>query len=125
MLQVQDPGGAGDISPWTMSSVLPSPMRDKVGHLTTRSISGLVPFHLRCGLSPPCLRFAVVVPDPLRRIGPRTTQDSVPDCWLGFAGAAIADRMILCASRRTSHRTGLVGLTSGSSGPRGEANESP
>jgi len=37
---------------------------------------------------------------------PDTTQDSVPDCWLGFVRAAISGCWIPCASRRNPHRTG-------------------
>jgi hypothetical protein len=32
---------------------------------------GANPFHLRCSLLPPCLRFVIVVPTPLRMGGPR------------------------------------------------------
>ncbi len=104
MLQVQDPGGASNISPSTTLLILPSPLRDKVGRLTTVRFRGYS-FHLRCGLLPPCLRFKAVVPAHLRVGGPCAPQNSVPGCWLGFAEAAIPGRLVLCASRRTAHRT--------------------
>ena len=104
MLQVQDPGGVRTISPLTMLRILPSPLRDKVGHLTTVRFRGYS-FHLRCVLLPPCLRFKAVVPAHLRVDSPRAPQNSVPGRWLGFTGAAIPDRLVLCASRRTPHRT--------------------
>ncbi len=116
MLQVQDPGGVSSVSPLTTLRILPSPLRDRVGHLTTDRFRGYS-FHLRCGLLPPCLRFETIVPaHTLRMGGPRAPQNSVPGCWLGFAGATIAGRLVLCASRRTSHRTVLVLFTYGSSG---------
>ena len=66
---------------------------------------GANPFHLRCGLLPPCLRFEAVVPTHLRMGGPRAPQNSVPGCWLDITGAPIAERLVLCASRRTPLRT--------------------
>jgi hypothetical protein len=71
---------------------------------------GVNPFHLRCGLLPPCLRFEAVVPVHLRMGGPRAPQNSVPGCWLDITGARIAARLVLCASRRTSLRSGRAGF---------------
>ncbi len=88
----------------TTLRMLPSPLRDRVGHLTTDRFRGYS-FHLRCGLLPPCLRFEAVVPAHLRVGGPRVPQNSVPGCWLGFTRATITGRLVLCASRRTAHRT--------------------
>ena len=106
MLQVQDPGGVSSVSPLTTLRILPSPLRDRVGHLTTDRFRGYS-FHLRYGLLPPCLRFETVVPaHTLRMGGPRAPQNSVPGCWLGTTGATIAGHLVLCASRRTPHRSG-------------------
>jgi hypothetical protein len=88
-----------------MPLMLPSPLRDKVGHLTTRSISGLIPFTCVAACYLPCLRFEAVVPTHLRMGGPRAPQNSVPGCWLDITGAPIAGRLVLCASRRTPLRT--------------------
>ncbi len=110
MLQVQDPGGVSSVSPLTTLRILPSPLRDRVGHLTTDRFRGYS-FHLRYGLLPPCLRFETVVPThTLRMGGPRAPQNSVPGCWLGITGATIAGHLALCASRRTSHRSVRAGL---------------
>src|ERR1700739_3781448 len=49
--------------------ILPSPLRDKVGAFHHDRFRGYVSVHLRSGLHPPCLRFAMAVAGHHARLG--------------------------------------------------------
>jgi hypothetical protein len=49
--------------------ILPSPLRDKVGYFNHDRFRGYLSVHLRSGLQPSCLRFAVTVTEHHARLG--------------------------------------------------------
>ena len=70
--------------------ILPSPLRDKVGALsTTIDFGAMSPFTLVPAYTLPVYASQWPLPD--------TTQDSVHGCWLGFAAVAITGDRIPCA----------------------------
>ena len=77
------------------AGLLPSPQGTAGRLLHTRSISGLfIPFTVVPAYELPVYASPCALPHP--------TQDSVPDCWLGFVRAAIADGWTICACKAQS-----------------------
>jgi hypothetical protein len=55
----------------THTELLPSPLRDRVGHFHHDRFRGYVAVYCCFGLQPPCLRFAVAVAGHHARLGTR------------------------------------------------------
>jgi len=66
----------------SFSEILPSPLRDKVGHFNPFDFGAIFPFTIVSAYNLPVYASQWTLPD--------TTQDSVHGCWLGFATAAIS-----------------------------------
>src|SRR5512139_2203617 len=108
MPQVPDPGGTTATLPISVTVILPSPLRDRVGCHTPFDFGATYPF---TSVTAYCLPvYASQCLFPSCRDGPPTEQNSVPGCWLNFAGVTISSHQTLCASRRTSHRSGRDSL---------------
>ena len=108
MPQVLDPGGITAPLPISVTVILPSPLRDRVGCHTPFDFGATYPFTLVTAYCLPVYASQCLFPS--CRDGPPTVQNSVPGCWLNFAGVTISSHQTLCASRRTPHRTGLADL---------------
>lgn len=101
MLQVQTPEALQTLTNSSLS-IPPSPWTHMGRLLRSTEISELIPFHLRCGLQTPCLRFTDLVPHAIfsasgtRRFtsflfskSPPSAQNSVLDCWLSIIDITI------------------------------------
>jgi len=108
MPQVLDPGGITAPLPLSVTVILPSPVRDRVGCHTPFDFGATYPFTFVTAYCLPVYASQCLFPP--RRDGPPTVQNSVPGCWLNFAGVTISSHQTLCASRRTPRRTGRGAL---------------
>jgi hypothetical protein len=70
MLAVRTPG-APQTARNDAAAIPPSPLRDRVGYSDDDRFRGHFPVHCRCGLQPPCLRFAAAVTVCHARLGTR------------------------------------------------------
>lgn len=103
MPQVLDPGGITATLPLSVTVILPSPQRDRVGCHAPFDFGATYPFTFVTAYCLPVYASQCLFPS--CRDGPPTVQNSVPGCWLNFAGVTISSHQTLCASRRTSPRT--------------------
>ena len=104
MPQVLDPGGITAPLPLSVTVLLPSPLRDRVGYHTPFDFGATYPFTFVTAYCLPVYASQCLFPS--CRDGPPTEETSVPGCWLNFAGVTISSHQTLCASRRTPPGTG-------------------
>ena len=95
-----DPGGITATLPISVTVILPSPLRDRVGCHTPFDFGATYPFTFVTAYCLPVYASQCLFPSCID--GPPTAQNSVPGCWLNFAGVTISSHQTLCASRRTS-----------------------
>ncbi len=88
MPQVLDPGGITAPLPLSVTVILPSPLRDRVGCHTPFDFGATYPFTFVTAYCLPVYASQCLFPS--YRDGPPTVQNSVPGCWLNFAGVTIS-----------------------------------
>ena len=113
MPQVLDPGGIIATLPISVTVILPSPLRDRVGCHTPIDFGATYPFTFVTAYCLPVYASQCLFPSCID--SPPTAQNSVPGCWLNFARVTISSHQTLCASRRTPHRSGRDSLPSSGS----------
>jgi len=107
MPQVLDPGGIIATLPISVTLILPSPLRDRVGCHTPCDFGATYPFTFVTAYCLPVYASQCLFPSCID--SPPTAQNSVPGCWLNFARVTISNHQTLCASRRTPHTTRHAG----------------